>query len=192
MIATTPNYDDIGGCSQEVLKKGGEKALLEELEEVYEKQGPSWYGVNVVTSPGPSGELKCKSLIHTVGPVHVQLDPLVANGHLHNCVMEGLKKANELGAKSISMPCICTGMYGAGFPKEDAADIIVTSCVMWLQQNALKDNHTLKDIEICDFDRRTCEFLEKSMCDIVISRCDLSVVTTQGDNGNHPDVVTCG
>jgi O-acetyl-ADP-ribose deacetylase (regulator of RNase III) len=53
-----------------VLRKGGEKALLEELEEVYEKQGPSWYGVNVVTSAGPSGELKCKNLIHTVGPMH--------------------------------------------------------------------------------------------------------------------------
>ena len=70
MIVTTPNYDEIGGASQEVLRRGGEKELLEELEEIYEKDGPSWYGTNRVTSPGPSGNLKCKKLIHTVGPMY--------------------------------------------------------------------------------------------------------------------------
>ena len=117
MITTTPNYDEIGGSSQEVLRAGGERALLEEMEEKYETEGPKWYGLNIVTSPGPSGKLKCKHLIHTVGPVYCQLEPYVANGHLHNCVWEGLNRAHEMGLKSIAMPCLCTGMYGAGFPK---------------------------------------------------------------------------
>ena len=71
-----------------------------------------------------AGQLPCKYVIHTPGPVyrdgrHGEPDLLAS------CYENSLRRAEEAGCASIAFPCISTGVYG--YPKEDAARIAIKS-----------------------------------------------------------------
>lgn len=75
--------------------------------------------------------LPAKYVIHTVGPVwHGGSDGEAEL--LAGCYRESLKLAQEHKIKSIAFPCISTGVYG--YPKQEAAEIAVSSCKKFLQQ----------------------------------------------------------
>jgi O-acetyl-ADP-ribose deacetylase (regulator of RNase III) len=77
--------------------------------------------------------LLCKHIIHTVGPVWhgggQGEDRLLAS-----CYLESLKLAEEHGLKSISFPCISTGVYA--FPIEAACRIAMASVREYLEASA--------------------------------------------------------
>ncbi|MBN2062534.1 MAG: O-acetyl-ADP-ribose deacetylase [Deltaproteobacteria bacterium] len=88
----------------------------------------------------PTGEAKSSKgyrlparwVIHTVGPVWTggkkNEDNLLAN-----CYRNSLKKAKELGAKSIAFPSISTGVYR--FPLERATNIAMNETRKFLEEN---------------------------------------------------------
>lgn len=174
---TGPYFEENDGHAKSIIEHGGD-SIQKELDDNYNQRGGGiWYGDNAVTGPG---KLNCKHIIHTCGPIYCQLDPQVAGGHLYNCVMESLNRAHKLGdVASVAMPILCTGMYGAGFPKEDAAEIIVTTCVEWLQENGHETK--VKEIKICDFDRRACRIAENEIVKLGFKEEDLVTIKTRGD-----------
>ena len=71
-----------------------------------------------------AGQLPCKYVIHTPGPVYhdgKHVEPqLLANSYANS-----LKRAEEKQCESIAFPCISTGVYG--YPKEEAATIALNT-----------------------------------------------------------------
>jgi O-acetyl-ADP-ribose deacetylase (regulator of RNase III) len=70
----------------------------------------------------PAFRLPSRWVIHAVGPVW-------SGGHkgepelLASCYRRSLELADELGARSIALPAISTGVYG--YPKDQAARVAV-------------------------------------------------------------------
>lgn len=67
-----------------------------------------------------AGNLPCKYVIHTPGPIYCdgqQGEPEL----LANCYRNSLLRAEEKQCETIAFPCISTGVYG--YPQGDAAKI---------------------------------------------------------------------
>lgn len=81
-------------------------------------------------------DLPAKHVIHTVGPVYFgggSNEPQL----LKNAYMNSLKVARENGLKSVAFPAISTGVYG--YPKEEAAEIAVSTVREFLAENGDMD-----------------------------------------------------
>ncbi len=120
-----------GGVDGAIHRKGG-KAILDECVQIRNKQGGCKTGEAVITT---AGNLPCKYVIHTVGPVW--------NGNkeeksklLADCYKNSLNLAVEKEIKTIAFPSISTGIYH--FPKDKAAEIAV---------KAVKDFERISEIE---------------------------------------------
>lgn len=71
-----------------------------------------------------AGDLPCRYVIHTPGPVYRDGrhgEPQLLAGSYRNSLL----RAEEKQCKSIAFPCISTGVYG--YPQEDAARIALQS-----------------------------------------------------------------
>jgi O-acetyl-ADP-ribose deacetylase (regulator of RNase III) len=107
-----------GGVDGAIHKAGGAR-ILAECMEIRQRQGGCKTGEAVITN---AGNLPCKKVIHTVGPVYQngkQNEELL----LGNCYTNSLKLAVENGLRAIAFPNISTGVYG--YPKPQAAQIAV-------------------------------------------------------------------
>ncbi|MEA3431824.1 MAG: macro domain-containing protein, partial [candidate division WOR-3 bacterium] len=72
-------------------------------------------------------------------------------------VLNSLKKAQELGLKSMSLPAISSGIFG--FPKERCAKIMIKTIIDFFEEN--KDS-SLRVVNCCNIDDRTNNlFLEE-------------------------------
>lgn len=71
-----------------------------------------------------AGNLPCKYVIHTPGPVYQDGEhgeaALLANSYANS-----LQRAEEKQCQAIAFPCISTGVYG--YPKEAAAEIALAT-----------------------------------------------------------------
>ncbi|GAA3857916.1 O-acetyl-ADP-ribose deacetylase [Streptomyces sedi] len=70
-----------------------------------------------------AGRLPARWVIHTVGPVHSATQDRSAL--LTSCYRASLRIAEELGARTVAMPAVSTGVYG--WPLEDAARLAVAA-----------------------------------------------------------------
>ncbi|UCD12091.1 MAG: macro domain-containing protein [Nitrospinaceae bacterium] len=73
-----------------------------------------------------AGRLKAHYVIHAVGPRWGEGDEVAK---LEKAVTASLKRADELGLKSLAMPAISTGNFG--FPLEQAANTILAVIVRY-------------------------------------------------------------
>ncbi|WP_414166559.1 O-acetyl-ADP-ribose deacetylase [Streptoverticillium reticulum] len=108
-----------GGVDGAIHRKGGPDILAacRELRAAqYGKGLPT--GRAVATT---AGRLPARWVIHTVGPVWSASED--RSELLASCHRESLRVADELGAKTVAIPAISTGIYG--WPMEDAARIAV-------------------------------------------------------------------
>jgi len=108
-----------GGVALAIVRKGG-LAIQTESAALIARRGPLTTGEAVVTG---GGKLPAKFVIHTVGPVWSEHDPLEADRLLCRAVTSSLTLAEEQGLKSIAFPAISTGIYG--FPIERAAPLLL-------------------------------------------------------------------
>ncbi|MFJ9351882.1 O-acetyl-ADP-ribose deacetylase [Streptomyces sp. NPDC101237] len=110
-----------GGVDGAIHRRGG-PAILEECRKLraghYGKGLPT--GQAVATT---AGELDARWVIHTVGPVHSRGED--RSGQLASCYRESLRRADELGARTVAFPAVSTGIYG--WPLDDGARIAVTT-----------------------------------------------------------------
>ncbi len=134
-----------GGVAGAIVRKGGYE-IQKESDEYVRKNGPVKTGNAAVTS---GGKLKAKYVIHAVGPVwhggSNHEDEL-----LYSAIYNSLLKAKEIGAESVSMPAISTGIFG--FPKERAVGIFARAIKDFIDQNS-----GVKLIRICNIDKKTAK-----------------------------------
>ena len=107
-----------GGVDGAIHRAGGE-SIMEELDEIRERIGSCPPGQVVATG---AGRLPAKWVLHAVGPIYMDGD----HGEseiLAACYRECLCLAGQLGAESLTLPAISTGVFG--FPLDQAADIAV-------------------------------------------------------------------
>lgn len=110
-----------GGGVDGAIHRAAGPELLEECKKVVSKIGSCPPGNAVITG---AGKLKCKCVIHTVGPIwrggHFNEPSILRDAYLNS-----LKVALENGVRTIAFPNISTGAYG--FPKELACDIAINT-----------------------------------------------------------------
>lgn len=110
-----------GGGVDGAIHRAAGNALLQEcqrlVEELPDKRGRT--GEAYITG---AGNLPCRYVIHTPGPVYRDgahsEDVLLSNSYRNS-----LQRAEEKHCESIAFPCISTGVYG--YPKQEAAEIAV-------------------------------------------------------------------
>ncbi|MEJ5171831.1 MAG: macro domain-containing protein [Fimbriimonadales bacterium] len=105
-----------GGVAGQIARKAG-VALREESERWVRENGPVTHAEPAWTT---AGELPCRWVIHAVGPVWGTGDE---DRRLAQAVEGSLRVAERIGARSIALPAISTGIFG--FPLERAAGVIL-------------------------------------------------------------------
>ncbi|RAG81137.1 O-acetyl-ADP-ribose deacetylase [Streptacidiphilus pinicola] len=112
-----------GGVDGAIHRAGGPEILAE-----CRALRAAHYGKGLPTGQAvatTAGRLPARWVIHTVGPVHP--DPREGaelarrTELLASCYRESLRIATELGARSVALPAVSTGVYG--WPMESAARI---------------------------------------------------------------------
>ena len=107
-----------GGVDGAIHRKGGPEILA-----ACRALRASHYGKGLATGQAVAttgGRLPARWVIHTVGPRYAADDPGRAQ-LLASCYRESLRVAEELGARTVAMPAVSTGIYG--WPAGDAARI---------------------------------------------------------------------
>ncbi|MFF8790969.1 O-acetyl-ADP-ribose deacetylase [Streptomyces sp. NPDC015125] len=108
-----------GGVDGAIHRRGGPEILAE-----CRALRDSRYGRGLPTGQAvatTAGRLPARWVIHTVGPVHSDSED--RSELLASCYREALRVADELGARTVALPAISTGVYR--WPMEDAARIAV-------------------------------------------------------------------
>ena len=144
--AANQQLDHMAGVAGALNKAS--KGELQKHSKVYINQkGLVPVGGVAITQGG--GNLKCKQVIHAVGPI---ASPVVSDQKcselLHQAVTNTLIEAQKLKASSISLPAISTGVFAV--KKELAAEAILNAILTF---NFTSDK--LKDIRIVIIDEPT-------------------------------------
>jgi O-acetyl-ADP-ribose deacetylase (regulator of RNase III) len=116
-----------GGGVDGAIHRAAGPALAAECARIREKTGGCPTGRAVSTG---AGRLRCKRIIHTVGPVWSGGGSGEAR-LLESCYLECLRLAAAEGLRSLAFPNISTGVYG--FPKKEAAGIALGTVGSWLE-----------------------------------------------------------
>lgn len=118
-----------GGGVDGAIHRAGGSTILEECQQIRNRQGGCPTGEAVITT---AGRLPAKHVIHTVGPVW--------NGGSNNerqllahCYVHSLQLADENQLTSIAFPNISTGIYH--FPKKEAATIALQTVKEYVEQH---------------------------------------------------------
>lgn len=116
-----------------------EKSEDQNLKDFIKKQNNP-VGTILVTE---SGKLPCNNIIHIVTPFKKDDDN--KNTKLVSAYQSVLRKAIELGYKSIALPFIGTGANG--YDENDAYEAVMSSCALILEQEE-KENKDILDITL--------------------------------------------
>lgn len=134
------------GVAGAIRRRGGES-----IQQECDRLGGCPVGQAVPTG---AGKLSAKWVIHAVGPVWRGGD----RGEemlLASAVRAALKRAEELGARSVALPAISTGVYG--FPLDRAAEISMAAARSFAEQTKLVER-----ILFCLFDNVSMDAFEKA------------------------------
>jgi len=135
-----------GGVAGAIVRKGG-RVIQEESNRI----GYLPVGSVAVTT---AGSLPARYVIHAIGPVWGEGGE---NEKLKSAVFNSLRKAQELGLRSMSIPAISSGIFG--FPKKRCAEILIETIVEFFKENS---DSTLKVVNCCNIDDLTTNlFLEE-------------------------------
>lgn len=117
-----------GGVDGAIHRVGGPQ-ILEECRAITARQGGCPTGQAVVTG---GGRLKARHVIHAVGPVW-HGGGRGEDQDLRSAYLNSLSRALSVRARSVSFPCISTGIYG--FPVERAARIAFNAVIDFLREH---------------------------------------------------------
>ena len=107
-------------------------------------------GEAVVTG---AGDLPCRWVIHAVGPLGSDPD---RDRKLASACRAALARAEEIGAESIALPAISTGVFG--FPMEAAARVLVDDARRFAASHAAP-----RRIVFCLRDRAAAEIFRRAI-----------------------------
>lgn len=143
------------------ISRGGDAQIQAESDAGVRKHGPV---LNSEPAWTTGGKLRCRNVIHAVGPVWRDAQNVEAgekeDSNLGAAVRGSLRVADELGLESISFPAISTGIFG--FPKERAANIIINTICSYFEKTS---NSGIKTVHLVLFDTPTLSAFQKAWHD---------------------------
>jgi O-acetyl-ADP-ribose deacetylase (regulator of RNase III) len=135
------------GVAGAIRRRGGQ-AIQEECKRI----GHCAVGEAVVTG---AGNLPARWVIHAVGPTwHGGGEG--EDMALASAVLAALGRAEEVGAKSVALPAISTGVFD--FPVDRAAEIAVAAA-----HSFARTAQVVERIVFCLYDERTYEVFRKAL-----------------------------
>ncbi|MDR0539061.1 MAG: O-acetyl-ADP-ribose deacetylase [Spirochaetaceae bacterium] len=143
-----------GGGVDGAIHRAAGPALLEECR----KLPVNAYGARCPTGEARitgAGNMKCKYIIHTAGPVYGKSGGNDAE-KLASCYRSALMLAGQYKAASIAFPNISCGIYG--YPLEEAAGIALSTV-----RETCAGLMSLKKVIFCCFDSRNYEIYKAKM-----------------------------
>jgi O-acetyl-ADP-ribose deacetylase (regulator of RNase III) len=143
IVNAANEYLQHGGGVAGTISKNGGSAIQKESDAWVREHGRVSHAAPAWTS---GGDLPAKYVIHAVGPVWGDGDE---DAKLAAAVTGSLRLADELGCASVAMPAISTGIFG--FPKERAADIILSAIERYFGDQA----SGVKTVKLVLFDQLT-------------------------------------
>jgi O-acetyl-ADP-ribose deacetylase (regulator of RNase III) len=136
-----------GGLAAAIVRKGGQI-----IQDESDKIGYTMVGNAVITS---AGKLRCKAVIHVVGPRNGEGKE---NEKLKSAINNVLNIAQQNDFKSISIPAISTGIFG--FPKDKCAKILIEESLKFVKnRGSLPKSPEI--IEFCIYDDETLNQFKK-------------------------------
>jgi O-acetyl-ADP-ribose deacetylase (regulator of RNase III) len=151
-----------GGLARAIVVKGGEQ-VQKDSDKWIAEHGELKVGQVVVTEA--HGNLKCKYIIHTAGPIWKGGEENEAK-LLAEAIHNVLETADRIGAGSVSIPAVSSGIYK--FPKEKCAQIIFTSIFSYFNSRDLyvaearRRKFALNKVRLVNFDEPTVDvFLQE-------------------------------
>ena len=135
------------GVAGAIRQRGG-PAIQEECDRI----GTCTVGQAVVTR---AGKLKAKWVIHAVGPVW-KGGTFGEEMLLASAVLQALRRGEDIGATSVAIPAISTGIFG--FPVEMAAEISVAAA-----RSFAPTAEYVQRIVFCLYDERTHSAFEAAL-----------------------------
>ena len=108
-----------GGGVDGAIHRAGGPSIMRELDVIRNRVGTCRAGNAVATR---AGRLPARWVLHAVGPVYRGGQRGEAE-ILASCYRQCLHLAEELGAESLTLPAISTGVYG--YPLDEASEIAV-------------------------------------------------------------------
>ncbi len=131
-----------GGVAGAISRAGGPTIQAESR-----RMAPVATGSCAVTG---AGALRCKHVIHAVGPVWALHDDPEAL--LRSAVRAVLDTADGMGLESVSMPGIGSGIFGC--PKPICARVLIGAAREFLEG---KPDSSLRLVRMCNIDRTTAD-----------------------------------
>lgn len=133
-------------------------ALEDDTYEYVKKHGRVKTGSAAITN-GKFGKLKCKYVIHAVGPTAFGRVDEKDESNLRTAIEKVFELAEENKVESLAIPAVSSGIFG--FPKKRCAEIMVGVAVKWLDK--MKDKSCIKEVRFTNIDSHTCEFFLKEV-----------------------------
>lgn len=116
-----------GGVAHAIAGAGG-PIVDEESQAWVREHGPVGPGQAAVTS---AGALPASDVVHVVGPVYEA--GADNEGLLRRAVTAALETAQSLGASSVALPAISSGIYG--YPADEATAVIADTVTRFVTAN---------------------------------------------------------
>ena len=155
--AANENLMHGGGVAGAICYRGG-ASIQSESTAYVRKHGRVKTGTCAHTG---SGNLKCKYVIHAVGPMwSSRISPQNNVDLLYAAIYNTLIKANQLKCKSVSIPAISSGIFG--FPKPLCAKVFFNVLKQFVVDAKKQEVELeLKLVRLSNFDRETTNLMEK-------------------------------
>mgnify|MGYP002620327761 CR=1 FL=1 len=158
------------GIANSFVNKGG-PLIQEESDKIVEEHEEGLeLGTAHVTS---AGNLKAKHIIHVVCPVWMG----GANDEeikLGECVINALKKADELKLTKLAVPSLSSGAFG--FPRDICARILVSKCMEYFDKN---ENSSVKLIKFVNTDTPTVNALGRALTSLIQDEGQVGEISTE-------------
>jgi O-acetyl-ADP-ribose deacetylase (regulator of RNase III) len=139
-----------GGLAGAIVRRGG--AIIQQESD---RVAPVEVGHAAVTS---AGSLPCRWVIHAVGPRWGEGDE---EHKLRSAVVSSLNEAKKLGARSVALPAISTGIFG--YPKEEGTREIIEEVCTWLRKNP---DAGIERVSLTAFDGLTAGLFAKALDEV--------------------------
>ena len=145
--AANRNLEHGGGVAG-AINKASKGAVQKRSKQHIKQHGRLQAGQVAVTGAG--GSLKCKHIIHAVGPMKSGNNDAMCERLLYDVVENALREAENLDARSVSLPAISSGIFGVA--TELVAKCVIDS-VLYFKYS--KPPPVLSDIRIVIIDNPT-------------------------------------
>ena len=136
-----------GGLAGAIVRRGGDVIQSES-----DRLAPVEVGGAVSTG---AGALPSRWVIHAVGPRWGEGEE---ERKLRSAVRAALTEAGRLGACSLALPAISTGIFG--YPKREGVRVIVDELRRWLEQH---DDSPIESVRLTAFDEETAELFAEAL-----------------------------